>query len=165
MTPTLLGRIQTRIFALVTVGLLWTVLVTPLVRLLVDDDGRRPGLGDVYDVTISALFWITVLGVGWELLYHFLQQFRWEKDWPTFFGFLTGINEGILTFVVLTSANPFDLFGLEGSNEIVPVDAYALHFITTWIVVFLFVNGPIRVLTVRYRFRGGNVVSPGGWRA
>ncbi len=27
-------------------------------------------------------------------------QFRWEKDWPTMFGYLTGINEGIVAYLV-----------------------------------------------------------------
>ena len=37
---------------------------------------------------------VVVLGVGWELVYHLLMQFRWEKDWPTLFGLLVGVPEG-----------------------------------------------------------------------
>ncbi len=143
MTPTLPGRIQTRIFALAVVGGLWTLVVSPFL----------PGmgaLGDVYEATFAVLAVVLILGVGWELVYHGLQQFRWEKDWPTLFGLLTGINEGLLTWVAVEA-------GWIIAAE-VPVDAYAIHFSTTWLAVFLFVNGPIRVPFPRWRYRGGRIV-------
>ena len=39
----------------------------------------------------------------WEFVYHLLQQFRWEKDWPTLFGLLVGIPEGLLAYAVARS--------------------------------------------------------------
>ena len=135
------------------VGGLWTIIITPFLQLFVPGgfaDG--PAMGDLYDVTLSVLFWVIVLGIGWEFVYHGLQQFRWEKDWPTMFGLLTGINEGILVFIVV-NGEPFNLFGTTEFNERVlahhiEVDAFAVHFITTWMIVWLFVNGPIRVITL-----------------
>jgi len=41
------------------------------------------------------------VGVLRELHYHFLQQFRWEKDRPTRFGLLTVINEGALMWALV----------------------------------------------------------------
>jgi len=90
MLPTLNGRIQTRIFLLVVVGGIWTLLLTPL-------------LGQPYSATYTVLIAVLVLGIGWELVYHFIQQFRWEKDWPTFFGLVTAINEGILLYALLAA--------------------------------------------------------------
>ncbi len=143
MTPSLSGRIQTRIFLLATVGGLWTLLVTPLL----------PGdaaLGDMYAVTYRALLVITVVGVGWELVYHALQQIRWEKDWPTLFGLLTGINEGMVAWIVLLAILPDRLA--------VTVAQYVILFSTTWVLVWLVANGPMRVVFLRWRFRGGRLV-------
>lgn len=140
MTATLFGRIQTRVFVVATVGLLWTIIVTPVLP----DRGR---LSTAYGVTFRVLLIVGVAGIGWELVYHGLQQFRWEKDWPALFGLLTGINEGISTWLV---ARGFDI-KVRGS-------AFLVHFATTWIALWLFVNGPMRVIFIRWRYRGGRIL-------
>ena len=63
----------------------------------VDRDGHR--------ATFVVLLAITVIGVGWELIYHFIQQFRWEKDWPTLFGLVTAINEGIVVWLLVRNGS------------------------------------------------------------
>lgn len=145
MTPTLPGRIQTRVFAIVVVGGLWTLAIAPVL----------PGGGavsDRYEATGFVLGVVLVLGVLWEFVYHGLQQFRWEKDWPTLLGLLTGINEGVLAwFVVQALLGPDDDVTVGGA-------AFVVHFTTTWLAVFLFVNGPMRVPFLRWRFRGGRIV-------
>jgi len=145
MLPTLNGRIQTRVFVTLVVGGLWTLLITPVLPV--------PGtLSDAYATTFVVLLAVTVLGVGWELLYHLLQQFRWEKDWPTFFGLVTAVNEGLLVWLLLEAdAVP----GIDGP---VPFPAFLLQFVTTWLVVWLTVNGPMRVPFVHWRFRGGRII-------
>lgn len=143
MTPTLFGRIQTRVFIVVTLGVLWTALITPVLP------GSAP-LGDKYAVTYRALALVLILGLLWELVYHGLQQFRWEKDWPTIFGLLTGINEGIVVWLVLVATLPDDL-------DVTAVQ-FLIHFATTWFVLWLFLNGPMRVLSLHWRFRGGRLV-------
>ena len=86
MLPTLNGRIQTRLFLTVVLGGIWTLLLTPVLPL--------PGpLAAAYRTTFIILLTTLVLGIGWELIYHFLQQFRWEKDWPTGFGLITGVTQ------------------------------------------------------------------------
>lgn len=145
MTPTLVGRIQSRFFLLFFVGCTWTLLVVPVLP--------RPAgatAGDVYAVTFRALLVTAVVGVGWELLYHGLQQYRWEKDWPSLFGLLTGIPEGLLVWLLLSA-------GVLGDVD-VPGPTFLWHFATTWIVVWLVANGPLRVVLLRWRFRGGRVV-------
>lgn len=142
MTPTLNGRIQTRLFLLATVGVVWTFIVTPFL----------PGVEDVgaaYQVTFLALAIVAIVGIGWEFIYHGLQQFRWEKDWPTLFGLLTGINEGLVTWLVLIAlVDP-------GS---VTAAQFAIHFSTTWLLVWLVANGPMRVFSLRWRFNGGRLL-------
>lgn len=147
MLPTLNGRIQTRIFLLVVVGGLWTLVISPVL----------PGLGgagqaEIYRMTFTVLVTTIVLGIGWEFVYHFLQQFRWEKDWPTLFGLITVLNEGALVWALLA------IGVVPGLPHGVPFGAFVLLFTTTWLLVWLAANGPMRVPFVHWRFRGGRLV-------
>lgn len=139
MLPTLNGRIQTRVLVLLVVGGLWTLLISPLV-------------GQPYGVTFVVLLAVIVLGVGWELLYHLIQQFRWEKDWPTLFGLLTAVNEGALLWLLISVG------AVPGLPREVPLGAFLVQFLSTWIIVWLVVNGPMRVPFVHWRFRGGRLI-------
>ncbi len=141
MTPTLVGRIQTRFLLLVIVGVPWTLLVGPFLAGLVDGT-----TGDVYGTAFTALVLVGVIGVGWEFVYHRIQQYRWEKDWPTLFGLVTIVNEFIGVAI-----------GLSAVDE--PVNsAVVVHFATLWLLMWLVANGPLRVLLPRWRYRGGRVV-------
>lgn len=142
MIPTLTGRMQTRLFLLATVGLAWTIVVVPLLPRF------GASLGDVYATAILALFVIALMGLGWELLYHFIQQYRWEKDWPILYALVEGLPEGILAFAVV------DAVVTNGPHPI----TFFLHFFTTWIVVWLAAVGPLRMVLIRWRFRGGRIL-------
>jgi hypothetical protein len=142
VTSTYFGRVQTRLFTVFTVGLLWTLVLTPFLSL---PDGDR------YKVTLTTLVWVALLGVVvWEPIWHLLQQFRWEKDWPAMFLLLQAVPEAVLVRVVLDRI-------LDASAP-VGTGAYALHFATTWLAIFLFVQGPMRVPFLRWRFRGGRIL-------
>jgi hypothetical protein len=143
--PTLNGRIQTRIFLLATVGAIWTLIITPILPL-----GDTP-LGTAYVTTFTVLGMVAVLGVLWELLYHAIQQFRWEKDWPTLFGLLTGIPEGLLIWFLLAGGAIPWVDGIPGA-------AFIIDFATTWFVVWLVANGPMRVPFIHWRINGGRLV-------
>jgi hypothetical protein len=140
MTPTLLGRIQTRIAVLVVVGGLWTAIVT----LVLPGLPATMSLGERYAVTYRVLAIVLLLGVVWEFVYHGLQQFRWEKDWPTLFGLLTGINEGLAAWLVGSAR-----------LESLPLQAFLVHFVTTWVITWAWINGPMQIFFIRWRFRGG----------
>jgi hypothetical protein len=140
MVPTLFGRIQTRIFLLATVGAVITALITPILP-------NKPG----YTITFIVLAAVGVIGIGWELLYHFLMQFRWEKDWPSLFGLLTLIPEGLLLYGLLR------LKLIPGIDVVLPVSTFWIDFVVVWIAVWLVANGPMRVPFVRWRFRGGRL--------
>ncbi len=144
MLVTLGGRIQTRIFILLTVGLLVTLVITPILP-------ARGPLGSAYGVTLRVLVTVTLLGVLWEVLYHGLQQFRWEKDWPTFFGLITAVNEGLLVWLVLALGWVSGVDGLRGIT-------FLFHFSAVWLVTWLCVNGPMRVPFIHWRFRGGRLI-------
>lgn len=144
MTPTIGGRIQTRIFLIAVLGSIWTLIVGPVL----------PGMGslrDVYLASFQVLAVVLVLGLVWEFLYHGLQQFRWEKDWPTLFGLLTGINEGLLIWLALA-------FGAVPGVGNVHGITFLCHFSAVWLVTWLCVNGPMRVPFIHWRFRGGRLI-------
>ncbi|MEV0583649.1 hypothetical protein [Nonomuraea sp. NPDC050310] len=137
--PTLGGRLQTRLFLAFAVGAPLTALLALVLPM---------GLADAFVILLAA----TVLGAGWELLYHLLMQFRWDKDWPTLFGLLTGLPEGLLLWGLLQA-------------ELVPLvtgpvrgGAFTIMFLVVWLGQWLFANGPMRVLSVRWRLRGGRLI-------
>jgi hypothetical protein len=141
MLPTLNGRIQTRLFMLATWGALITLLLTPIL----------PGDPD-YRTTYLILATVAVLGVIWELIYHGIQQFRWEKDWPTLFGFITVVNEGALVWLLL------ELEVVPGIDGVPKFSAFLIDFLVIWMVIWLWVNGPMRVPLLRWRFFGGRII-------
>ena len=144
MVPTLTGRIQTRIFLLAVVGGLITLIIVPFLR------GSAP-LGDKYRDGFLVLFSVAVVGVLWELLYHLLMQWRWEKDWPTLFGLVEGVPEGVLIWILLSAGA---IPGIAGSVGGV---AFLIQFILVWLGVWLVANGPMRVPFIRWRFHGGRI--------
>lgn len=141
MLPTLFGRIQTRVLVLAVIGGLVTLIITP-------------ALPDAppYRVTFIVLATVIVIGVGWEFVYHGLQQFRWEKDWPTIFGLLTGINEGLLVWLLL------QLKVVPGIDPPPTWAAFVVLFVVVWVAVWVWVNGPMRVPFIRWRFKGGRLI-------
>lgn len=142
MLPTLNGRIQTRIFMLVVIGGLITLVLTPVLP-------GDPSYSDTYVILATVL----VLGVVWEVIYHGLMQWRWEKDWPTLFGLLTAINEGALVWLLLQ----LDVVpGIDGPH--VPFSAFLIDFLVIWIAIWVWTNGPMRIFLIRWRFFGGRIV-------
>ena len=138
MVPTLLGRIQTRLFLLATVGVATTFLIVPV-------------LSTPAGTALVVVAAVAVLGTGWELLYHLLMQFRWEKDWPTLFGLVTLLPEGLLLWQLLRAEL------VPGVTGIPTAPAFWTHFVAVWLAVWLVANGPMRVPFIRWRFRGGRL--------
>jgi len=145
VVPTLNGRIQTRILLLAVVGGLITLIIVPVLP------GSAP-LGDKYQNGFLVLLSVAVLGVLWELLYHLLMQWRWEKDWPTLFGLVEGIPEGVLIWVLLSAGAIPGIVGKVSGAD------FLIQFILVWLGVWLAANGPMRVPFIRWRFRGGRLV-------
>jgi hypothetical protein len=151
MLPTLNGRIQTRVLVTLLIGGLWALLLAPLLPGV-----PHLGYGEKVKAQWALLVIIAVLGIAWELIYHGLMQFRWEKDWPTLFGLITLVPEGIVAYLVahegVVSSGWFALV------EDIPTSTFLTAFLTTWIVIWLWVNGPMRIFTVHWRFRGGRLL-------
>jgi hypothetical protein len=139
------GRIQTRIFLLAVVGGLITLIIVPFLP------GSAP-LGDKYRNGFLVILSVAVVGVLWELLYHFVMQWRWEKDWPTLFGLAEGVPEGALIWILLSAGAVPGIAGSVGGV------AFLIQFILVWLGVWLVANGPMRVPFIRWRFQGGRLV-------
>jgi hypothetical protein len=151
MIPTLNGRIQTRIFLILFIGIPWTLIITPF--LPNNRDATGGSLLDTYKTTFSVLGIVLVLAIfGWELIYHFLQQFRWEKDWPVMFSLLLVVPEALVAKVVFNALDIGEKFNATATNA-----TFWWHIVTTWVVMWLFVLGPIKVFFIRWRFNGGRI--------
>ncbi|HEU5024772.1 MAG TPA: hypothetical protein VFV01_07600 [Spirillospora sp.] len=146
MIPTLAGRLQTRIFVLATVGALLTALIVPVLP------GRPGPLGAAYRTAFLMLLAVIVVGLAWELLYHLLMQFRWDKDWPTLFGLVTIVPEGAVMWLLLNTGL------VPGVGDHVSASMFLTMFVFVWLGQWLFVNGPMRVFFVRWRLRGGRLL-------
>ena len=138
VTPTLWGRIQTRLLLLAVVGLPLTLLVAALVGALTLADGLR----------ILAV--MAVVGVAWELLYHLLQQLRWDKDWPSIAALAVGVPEAFVAWQVLAAL------------DVKPASAgaFGLQFGLVWVAAWLVAQGPMRVLAPQWRFHGMQLSRP-----
>src|SRR3954471_20101867 len=147
MLPTLNGRIQTRVLGLGVIGFFVAFVITPALPT------ADLSLAQSYRVTLSVLLAVVLVGVLWELLYHGLQQFRWEKDWPTLFGLVTAVNEGIAVWLLVRYTTIVVPEHLRPS-----LTAYLIQFIITWLAFWLFANGPMRVVFHRWRFAGGRFI-------
>lgn len=139
MTPTLLGRWQTRLFLMGTIGLLLTLLFCGGLV------GNPAGL-----VYLAILIYLTVFGLGWDCLYMVIQGFRWDQDWPAAFQWLAALWEGI-----------FFLLIRDGLGIVLPftydfdISWFVFHYSVVWLGVFIASQSLMRLLFPRWRFFGG----------
>ncbi len=146
MIPSLAGRLQTRVFVMLVIGIPWTIVITPVLPMPTDAFGTTIPLGDQYEVTVTAWALALVFGLGWELVYHAWQQRRWDRDFPSLYFGLASLWEFIpVAAVVLSAYDP-------------PFAAIFIMFFGLWLLIWLFIQGPIRVVLPRWRFRGGRVL-------
>lgn len=131
MTPTLSGRWQTRFLLLSTVGLAITALFSwwygrpePFINL---------GL-------------VLFFGLAWDMLYIFLQSYRWDGDWPPFLQLFEGIWEGLFIFGLR-----YLFIGLHEGE----IGLFFFHYFTVWVALFIMTQGPLRVIFPGWRFHGG----------
>lgn len=135
MTPTFIGRIQTRFFLLLTVGLAVTILFAVFA-------GIWFFTPFAFFQPFLVLLFVLFAGVGWDLIFILVQRLRWDRDWPLFLQWLAGLLEML----------PAWLFAwIIGA----PWWLFLLHYGSVWIAVFVASQGPMRVLFPRWRYDGG----------
>lgn len=141
MIPTLLGRWQTRIFLLATVGVLFTL---PFAFGLIVIN--REFLNPAY---FWVLFYVGILGLGWDIFYNYLQRYLWDHDWPGVLQFFGAIAEGIVLILLIK------LVGLPHIPQTLNPVAFLLHYSIVSVVGYLSSWVIMRILFPRWRFRGG----------
>lgn len=80
MTPSLSGRLQTR--------LILTIMV-----------GFPVGL---YFVNLLPILLMFLFGIVWDIFYSFIQSKRWDRDWPPLLIAIGGLMEGLFLYTFLT---------------------------------------------------------------
>ncbi|RJS45961.1 sortase domain-bontaining protein [Nocardioides cavernaquae] len=131
MTPTLAGRLQTRL----ALSLLLGVPVAVLAAIVLD----TLTLGGA----LLGLVVITGLGLGWDLLHNALQERRWDGDWPRVFTLLSWLPEAASSWLVLRA---FDAAA--------PLGTHLAYFTMVWGAVLLGRAVILPVLLPRWRHQG-----------
>lgn len=139
MTPTLFGRWQTRLLLLATIG----VLVTLPFALGITSPNPSP-------VYFWVLGYVAIFGLFWDILYNYLQKFRWDRDWPGIFQLLAGIWEGIF-LIILMRVLQLPLPGVQN----IDLNLFIHHYSFVWLGVYLASQTIMRIIFPRWRFRGG----------
>ncbi len=139
MTPTLIGRWQTRIFLLSTVGVLASL---PFYFGLTGHGGSF--------TYFWVLLYVGLFGCGWDVIYNYLMGYMWDHDWPGVLQLLAGIWEGLFLGTVLM------VIGLPyiPTQDFYLVD-FILHYGFVWVGIYLSSWVVMRILFPRWRFRGG----------
>ena len=142
MTPTLFGRWQTRLFLLATVGVVATL---PFYLGII-----VPNLGAF---SFCILAYVALFGLVWDVLYIYLQRFRWDRDWPGVLQLLTGVWEGLFL------ACFFKIVGLPGVPKAeMSLLWFTVHYSLVWLAVYLASQSLMRILFPRWRFWGGRLL-------
>jgi hypothetical protein len=137
MTPTLIGRWQTRAAMLATLGLLVTLVFLSMYR---------------DRVFLAVLAYVFVFGVIWDVIWILLQKFRWDRDWPAAFQVGSAAIEGVWLYAVISLVGlPFVL------RNSVPLSVFLEQYGLVWLVTFIWVQGPMRTLFPRWRYNGGRI--------
>ncbi len=143
MTPTLLGRWQTRLLLMGTVGLLLTLIFC----------GGLLGnpTGSIY---LAILVYLILFGLGWDCLYIMIQSFRWDQDWPAAFQWLAALWEAVF-FVLVRGILGIQLPFTDVAGGAFPWVWFGFHYVVVWIGVFTASQVLMRLLFPRWRFHGG----------
>lgn len=143
MTPTLMGRWQTRIAMLGTFG----VLISLVFAL------TWPAGTDFTEEFFYVLGYVALFGLAWDVLWIIIQSFRWDRDWPPAFQWVTAGIEGLAVYLLI------DNFAIPGIPEgAVPKDIFAAHYGLVFFVTWAWTQGPMRAMYPRWRFTGGRIL-------
>jgi hypothetical protein len=141
VTPTLLGRWETRFFLFAIIGGLISLVVSLFLS------GFKTPLVLTPFIVLGYVF---LFGLVWDAIYQNILYFRWDRDWPTTFQVLAGIAEGALVWLLI------HYVGLPGvSSSALPLPIFLIHYGSIWLTIFVVTQGPLRIVLPRWRFRGG----------
>ncbi len=160
MTPSLFGRWQTRIFLLATYGLLVTFFFgwwfsNYEFSLALPSDSVLDILRQ-FQNPLSVLGYVLVFGLFWDMLYNFMQRFRWDSDWPPTHQFGSAVVEAAFLWLLLFVLE--DYIFLPGVGLDLTLYQFLSHYWAVWIVIFLLSQSAMRIWFPRWRFNGGEIV-------
>lgn len=131
MTPTLAGRLQTRLALALVTGLPVALATAGLLdRLTISG-------------ALIGLLGVTVLGLGWDAAYTSLQDRRWDRDWPRLFTLLSWAPEGFGSWLTL------DLLGAAA-----PLGTHLVLFTALWVAALVAQGTVLPVLLPHWRHDG-----------
>jgi hypothetical protein len=147
VTPTLAGRWQTRLFLMSTAGLGITLI-----------------FGYLYENFLTPLVllgYVLIIGFICDILYNYGQSLRWDRDWPPIFFVGAGLIEALLLWGLIKATFIwqllFGLAGLPGVDPALRLGQFAAHYSTVWLTTFLIMLGPLKVVFLKWRYRGGQL--------
>jgi uncharacterized membrane protein len=138
MTPTLFGRWQTRLLLFATVGVFVTL---PFVIL---SGGNA--------VFFLILAYVAIFGLFWDIIYNYLQKFRWDRDWPAAYQLIAGMWEMLFVFC---GVQIIGFLPLPIPKELLSPVVFFLHYTAVWLAVFITSQSLMRIIFPFWRFRGG----------
>lgn len=152
MTPTLLGRIQTRILLFIVFGLPITLLFSIYLS-----DWVVPPTNVTPFLVLATLL---IVGLILDPVYIYLQRFRWDHDWPFAFQFFFSIIEFLIVLLIVwTDILPYlpasDIVDTSGQLNWNAVLTFTSHFFLVFIPSFISLLGFVQIFMVRWRFKGG----------
>jgi hypothetical protein len=100
----------------------------------------------------AILGYVWLWGLAWDVVYILLQKLRWDRDWPTCFQIGNAFTEGAFIYILLSTV------GLPGVKGSVPLALFISQYGLIWLTTFLWVQGPMRLVSLWWRFHGGRFV-------
>ena len=140
MTPTLIGRWQTRLLMFLIVGIPVTVLFSvPTVAVA------------GFIILPIVLVCVVAVGLALDVVYDRIQQRRWDHDWPVHLQVWAGVLEFVCAGILL-----LPLWVITAGVALL---IYPFHYLAVWLLSFAILQGPIQIILPRWRFTGGRVRS------
>ena len=147
MTPTLLGRIQTRLLLFVFVGLPVTYLFSWYWFGL---DSR------FFNIPFKVLFMMFLIGIVLDPIYILIQGFRWDHDWPFAFQAIFTCVEFLLV-LGLAELSLFSFLNFSAFQSWAVFQIFATHFLILLVLSLAFLLGGLQIFLIRWRFKGGEL--------
>lgn len=147
MIPTLLGRLQSRLFLFLVIGV-------PITLIFALAQAGWSWNWQFMQYFLWFLATITGLGLLLDPVYIFLQSLRWDRDWPFAFQLFVSIVEFAIVLALarfgMVPWLPKEIFQADGA-----IGTASLHFALVLIPSYLSLIGPLSVFFIRWRFKGG----------
>ena len=156
MTPTLLGRWQTRLILFIFIGLPVTLLYAWYLsawRFSSQYTWLPPYELTVFQDPVKFISALLVLGLILDIVYIQIQRFHWDQDWPFAYQFFFSWVEFFIVFYVMD----FGFLDFMFPDGRIPFSTAIWHFTWVFIPSFAGVLALLQIFLVRWRFKGGEL--------